>query len=105
MKSKLTLLILIISNISYAQSLPIDFESDITTANFEDFSGGEAMVIDNPQSNGINTSSKVAQLVRDGGEIREGDKLSENWIFIDLLHFWNQQGVDILDRIKKTPRT
>ena len=36
---------------------------------------------------------------------REGDKLSENWIFIDLLHFWNQQGVDILDRMKKTPRT
>ena len=36
---------------------------------------------------------------------REGDKLSENWIFIDLLHFWNQQGVDILDRITKTPRT
>ena len=36
---------------------------------------------------------------------REGDKLTENWIFIDLLHFWNQQGVDILDRIKKTPRT
>ena len=36
---------------------------------------------------------------------REGDKLSENWIFIDLLHFWRQQGVDILDRIKKTPRT
>jgi len=35
---------------------------------------------------------------------REGDKLTENWIFIDLLHFWNQQGVDILGRIKKTPR-
>ena len=32
---------------------------------------------------------------------REGDKLSENWIFIDLLHFWNQQGVDILDRMAK----
>lgn len=29
---------------------------------------------------------------------REGDKLAENWIFIDLLHFWNQQGVDILAR-------
>ena len=29
---------------------------------------------------------------------RSGDKLSENWIFIDLLHFWNQQGVDILER-------
>lgn len=29
---------------------------------------------------------------------REGDKLAENWIFIDLLHFWKQQGVDILKR-------
>ncbi len=29
---------------------------------------------------------------------RAGDKLAENWIFIDLLHFWNQQGVDILTR-------
>ena len=27
---------------------------------------------------------------------REGDKLAENWVFIDLLHFWHQQGVDIL---------
>ncbi len=29
---------------------------------------------------------------------RAGDKLAENWIFIDLLHFWRQQGVDILAR-------
>ncbi len=29
---------------------------------------------------------------------REGDKLAENWVFIDLLHFWNQLGVDILNR-------
>lgn len=29
---------------------------------------------------------------------RSGDKLTENWIFIDLLHFWNEQGVDILSR-------
>ena len=29
---------------------------------------------------------------------REGDKLAENWIFIDLLHFWKTQGVDILER-------
>ncbi|MGR3610735.1 MAG: ester cyclase [Sulfitobacter sp.] len=36
---------------------------------------------------------------------REGDKLAENWIFIDLLHFWNQQGVDILARMKEVPRT
>ena len=30
---------------------------------------------------------------------RAGDKLTENWIFIDLLHFWNQQGLDVLARI------
>ena len=29
---------------------------------------------------------------------RDGDKLTENWVFIDLLHFWNMQGVDILAR-------
>lgn len=29
---------------------------------------------------------------------REGDKLAENWVFIDLLHFWKTQGVDILKR-------
>ncbi len=36
---------------------------------------------------------------------REGDKLTENWVFIDLLHFWNQQGLDVLGRIKDVPRT
>lgn len=29
---------------------------------------------------------------------RDGDKLAENWIFIDLLHFWNMQGIDVLAR-------
>lgn len=32
---------------------------------------------------------------------REGSKLAENWIFIDLLHFWNQQGLDVLQRMRK----
>lgn len=32
---------------------------------------------------------------------REGDKLSENWVFIDLLHFWKQQGLDVLERMKQ----
>jgi len=36
---------------------------------------------------------------------REGEKLSENWIFIDLLHFWKTQGVDILERMQRVPRT
>ncbi len=33
---------------------------------------------------------------------RDGDKLAENWIFIDLLHFWNQQGIDVLGRMRQT---
>ena len=30
---------------------------------------------------------------------REGRKLTENWVFIDLLHFWNIQGLDVLRRM------
>ncbi|TVS01671.1 MAG: nuclear transport factor 2 family protein [Rhodobacteraceae bacterium] len=30
---------------------------------------------------------------------REGDKLAENWIFIDMLHFLKMQGVDILAQL------
>ena len=36
---------------------------------------------------------------------REGDLLAENWIFIDMLHFLNQQGLDVLARIATVPRT
>lgn len=32
---------------------------------------------------------------------RDGDKLAENWIFIDMLHFLNMQGLDVLGRIQK----
>jgi len=30
---------------------------------------------------------------------RDGDKLTENWIFIDLLHFWKSQGIDVLAQL------
>ena len=30
---------------------------------------------------------------------RDGDKLAENWIFIDMLYFLNQQKLDILGRL------
>lgn len=30
---------------------------------------------------------------------REGDKLAENWVFIDILYFLKQQGLDVLDRM------
>ena len=58
-----------------SQSLPIDFENGITTSNFIDFDGGEAMVVANPQSGGINNSATVAQIVRTGGEIWAGSKI------------------------------
>ena len=32
---------------------------------------------------------------------RQGDLLAENWIFIDLLHYLNQQGLDVLARFSK----
>lgn len=35
---------------------------------------------------------------------REGDKFSENWIFIDMLHWLLQQNVDVLARMRKILR-
>ncbi len=32
---------------------------------------------------------------------RDGDKLAENWIFIDILHFLNLQGLDVLGRMRE----
>jgi ketosteroid isomerase-like protein len=36
---------------------------------------------------------------------RDGDKLAENWVFIDMLHFLKCQGLDVLERIRHVPRT
>lgn len=30
---------------------------------------------------------------------RDGDKLAENWVFIDMLHFLNMQGLDVLAQL------
>lgn len=32
---------------------------------------------------------------------REGGKLKENWVFIDMLHFFHQHGVDVLGNLQK----
>ncbi len=32
---------------------------------------------------------------------RDGDKLAENWVFIDLLHWLDQQGLDLLARMRQ----
>ncbi len=39
---------------------------------------------------------------------RDGDKLAENWVFIDLLHWLSMQGLDVLGRLRDLqgqPRT
>lgn len=59
-----------------APSLPLDFESG--EFSFTDFDGGAVTVIDNPQSSGINTSTKVAQMVKNAGQTWGG-----SWIALD----------------------
>jgi len=48
--------------------LPVDFESSTLVFNFGNFDGGALSVISNPQSNGINTSAKVAKMVKSAGQ-------------------------------------
>lgn len=77
--------LMLFSTLGYAQNatLPFDFESTPVTADFIDFDGGTATVIDNPHATGDNPSAKVAQIVRDGGMVWAGSKviLAENLDF------------------------
>ena len=70
----------------FSQSLPINFEGDITTSDFVDFGGGTGIVTANPLPSGINTSSSVGQIVRDGGAIFGRSKiiLTDNLDFSEL---------------------
>lgn len=47
--------------------MPLTFESSSLTYVFNNFGGAVASRVDNPHSTGINTSSKVAQLVKNNG--------------------------------------
>jgi hypothetical protein len=48
-------------------NIPLTFEVAITH-NITDFDGGNLTIINNPQANGINTSGKVARMVKNGGQ-------------------------------------
>jgi hypothetical protein len=76
MKKLLLLLPLFFFGLASAQTLapPIDFESGPYT--FTDFDGGNATVISNPQTSGINTSANVAQMVKSPGQVWGGSLLS-----------------------------
>ena len=45
---------------------------------------------------GITTAPKPSEMRVIDMYRREGNKLTENWVFIDLLHFWKILGVDVL---------
>lgn len=56
--------------------LPLNFESGTLTYGFTNFDGGNASVIANPQSGGINTSAKVGQMVKNAGQVWGGSFLT-----------------------------
>ena len=47
--------------------------------------------------NNIRADMRVVDVYR-----REGDKLAENWVFIDLLHYLSMQGLDVLQRLNNS---
>ena len=59
-------------------ALPLDFESSTLNYAFNDFDGGNATVINNPQSGGINTSAKVVKMIKNNGATWGG-----SWIGLD----------------------
>ncbi|MDC6451315.1 nuclear transport factor 2 family protein [Alphaproteobacteria bacterium] len=48
---------------------------------------------------GFNVTKKSCEMRVIDMYRRKGEKLTENWIFIDFLHFWKIQGIDILGNI------
>lgn len=55
--------------------IPVTFESSTINYSFSNFAGGVSTVINNPQVNGINTSAKVARMVKNAGEVYGGSVL------------------------------
>jgi hypothetical protein len=52
--------------------LPLTFESTTLNYAWTNFDGGNATVIPNPQSNGINTSSRVGRMIKNPGQVWGG---------------------------------
>jgi len=72
-------------------ALPLDFETEPNTSDFVDFDGATATVLMNPESGGINASTNVAQIVRNGGQVWAGSKL----LLANNLDFSSQGGISM----------
>lgn len=62
--------------ISVPLGLPLDFQTIGQTYTFNDFDGGNVTVVDNPNASGINTSSKVAKMVKNPGQTWGGSVIA-----------------------------
>jgi hypothetical protein len=62
--------------VSNSLGLPLDFESSTLKYSFNDFDGGAVTVIANPQSGSINTSAKVAKMVKNAGQTWGGSYIT-----------------------------
>ncbi len=52
--------------------LPLNFESTLINYGWTDFDGGNVTMITNPQSSGINTSTRVGRMVKNAGQVWGG---------------------------------
>jgi hypothetical protein len=74
-----------------------DWELALAEGNFAAFMWWPCLTLRNTgnylgaPANEVAAEMRVLDLYR-----RDGDKLAENWIFIDILHFLAEQGVDLL---------
>lgn len=75
MKHFYALIFLLTTFSAFSQTLPINFEGDVTTSNFVDFDGGTATVVTNPFKSPLNSSNTVAKIIRDGGKPWAGSKI------------------------------
>lgn len=78
-------------------ALPLDFQSTTYPYPFIDFGGGNVTVVNNPNIAGINTSSKVAKMVKNTGEVYGGS-------FIELVNPINFSGSKIFKVKVFSPR-
>ncbi|SHE89690.1 hypothetical protein [Flavisolibacter ginsengisoli] len=53
---------------SSSLGLPLDFQSATLNYTFTNFDGGNVTVVNNPDASGINTSTKVAKMVKNAGQ-------------------------------------
>ena len=71
----LTVLFTSVALLAQEPQIPIDFELVDSTYQFNDFAGGVASIIANPDASGINTSANVGQMVKFAGEVYGGSTL------------------------------